>query len=227
MHITLHFRRTIDILKHLDLYSSFIQNKRIVQSTILFQNEMNKLLNATYDENKKLSPLLEIYSIEKEKFQSITQKQTLKEVLNWEIKICMEREHILNGQLNDYFNDKFKINPHLQLYQSYWNWNDIFFSKTRKDYSETIKSKGDFFFIFQKTGSFDEILKSNIIETYISEYEYFILSLFETPTTLKSAIRRFQREFENISEEDKDSLNQIIIILLKKLVFQTFIYRFL
>lgn len=174
-----------------------------------------------------LELLKEIYAIEKEKMSLSNYQAETIEIFKKEVRVYRLRENLLSKSRDEFLELKFVINPFIKLYESNWNWSQKELDETPDLYDTILKSeKDDYHFILQQTGTYDELLESNILESPLSEYQAYMLSLFENPIAIISALEIFENEFDVNSEEEKNELRKITEALVQKLIFRTFIIQF-
>jgi hypothetical protein len=224
--IKVHFNRTI-------LLASFVQ-KQVAESVLLQEltsidnsKDLFKYLFKVIDvSNVKYSERLkEIYSIEKEKFSLRDSKEITKEIFKNEAFLNIQREKLLSSSYLELKRKTFIMNSKIYLYESDWNWivRDPIRGRN-SDINKILKSKkDDHYFLFEKTGTYDIKLDSNISEFPLSKYQYFLLSLFEKSGNLNNVINMFIQSFEINNIEEKKELLAITEVMIRELIFRRFI----
>jgi hypothetical protein len=168
-----------------------------------------------------LEMLEEIFLIEDKKLKLKCNANQIRELWENERFLNKQRESLLKKSYQDWHELSFEINPCIHAYQSDWKW--IVSERALKSHNlkELLQNpKGNWFFLFEKTGTFDEHLQSNILEHYISEYQNFILHLFKNPTILNDNLEYFYDAFEFNTIEEKNILIKTTANLIQEMVFK-------
>jgi len=221
----IHFLRTLETLRFFK--KEFELDEAYEQHMEAFATRLEQYINDEVNFDEKILELCnEIYAIEKEKVALRGDRESVHSIFKWETKIYRQRELLLGMEIAHFLMVKFQINPYVEAFESYRNWSNKDFLKDPVLLAEILnEDEGNYFFVLQKTGSYDEKMNSNILEFPISEYQYFFLSFFKNPIALQSAVHRFEREFECNTPEEKDHLRNITEILVRELIFKGFIIR--
>lgn len=216
----IHFRRTLAALSALKVDFRFLS-----EDINGFDNELNEFLQGTsITQSQNLDLLNEIKTIEKDKRRLRSSKNEISGIFEKELIIYKQREIFMNNFLEDFFDEKFIINPALNVRVSQRNWSDIELEISPELYNGLIKAKTyKNYFGLLKTGIYDEIFDTNIIEFPLTVYQYFLLLTFRSPITLKAAIKSFEDKFKVISEKEVEQLNNISKNLIRELLFKTLI----
>ncbi len=224
---TKHFGRTIELsqITGIDLEKSF--NFQVITDHSNF-NKLLKQIDRYINRSKNihLNRVKEIYAIEKEKLYLQDSKIVTEEIFKKEAFYNVEREKLLSFSFHKLQKVRLVINPLVHIYESNWKWCDsdpfhgIFDLK-----KILITEKDDHYFLLEKTGTFDVWLDSNISESYLTEYQYFLLQLFEEEKKVKDVLLEFTQVFEVTNAEEKKELFVITERLIKELIFRRFIVK--
>lgn len=165
--------------------------------------------------------LEEITAIEMEKLKLKGDKNELQELWTKELFYNKERGNLFQRSFDKWHKLLFQINPCISFYESDWQW--VVSEKFMKSYNlESFMNlpRADCYFLFEKTGTFDAHLQSNILEYSISEYQYFLLQLFESPNLLGTNLSRFYEAFEFDTVEEKKILIETTQNLIEEMIFK-------
>ncbi len=219
----IHYRRTLAFMEFLKLDGQ--RAKPSVDGTV----DIHLLLIQFFQDqshlnNDLLDRLNEICAIENEKLMLSNSKEEIDTILESEIGYCKSRHIILGNPISKILNSKFILSPFVKTFESYWDW----FSSTPNDTSLSFKdilnrSAGDYYFLFQQTGTYDSLMGGNILESPLTEYQYFLLSIFESPSTIKSVMERFEQEFDYSTSQEKLQLRINTEALICDFIFKMFI----
>ncbi len=224
---TKHFGRTIEMgqMTGKDFSKSF--NFQVITDQSDFKKlfkQIDTCINISKDIH--LNRIKEIYSIEKEKLYLRDSKKVTEEIFEKEVVYNVEREKLLSFSFQKLQKVRLVVNPLVNIYQSNWKWCDsdpfhgIFDLK-----KIMITEKDDHYFLLEKTGTFDVWLDSNVSEYYLTEYQYFLLQLFEEGKKVKDVLFEFIQVFEVTNAAEKKELFVITERLIKELIFRRFIIK--
>ncbi len=218
------FQRTLGLLKSLGLEFKLLENNQDSQELKAFEKELSNYINSQKGLNKTLlNSLLEIFSIEKEKVSLTATKSELIEIIKYERVFYEKRENLLSRQISDFYNTPFVFNPLISNYEAYCDWSSAL-TDSNSIYKKIINNyETNIFFVFQKTGIYDSILDTNILEQKINEYEYFLLHIFTEQQTLLSGINRFEEEFNVKTVEESLLLRKNTEDLIWELMYRTYL----
>ena len=223
--IRVHYKRTLGLMNFLNIDETNAIVELSLKDALAAEDEMMNLVSKR--ESLKQSgweALLEIYAIEKEKKTLRNSMNDLRNIFEWEYTVYRSRERFLLQEVTNFGDTIFEISPYVTSYESFWNWNIGLEEDTSVYYQEILRiGKGDYFFALQQTGSYDYPSDSNILELPLTEYQYFLLSIFEQPVLLFSAITAFEKEFSVTNAEEQEQLRQNTLLLIKELVYKALI----
>lgn len=166
----------------------------------------------------------EIYAIEKEKLKLRDSEEAIERIFKKEAVYTMQREKLLSLNFNELTAVEFMVNPLVDTYPSDWKWLEREPFEKLFDLKTILNTKKeDHYFLFEKTGTFDALVDSNISEFYLTEYQYFLLQLFEEAKTVKSALSDFSQAFEITNVQEEKEFFFLAEKLLKELIFRRFI----
>ncbi|WP_418502316.1 hypothetical protein [Flagellimonas sp.] len=166
----------------------------------------------------------EIYSIERDKLNLRGSESEIKSILNQEAVSNVIREKLLTMSFTQLFKETLVKNPLIYLYQSKWKWFERDPFQRPYDLKSVLTSEVDnHFFVLEKTGTFDTLFDSNIFEFPITEYQFFLIQLFENPEIVENAFKKFTDIFDVINEGEKKELLSITKRLIEELIFRRFI----
>ncbi len=216
-----HYKRTLATLNGMDLEFELKSNSNPEQ----LENQLYRhIKKRAIPKSKNHALLHQIYSIEKEK-KELRNTQTERFGIFQKEKFIYElREKYLDCAPESYLDSAFCKNPFVFTYESDWNWSMKDLDEEPRVLEKLLSAdKSDIYFVFQQTGSYDELSQSNILELPITEYEYFLIYLFEDPKTISAAMKSFQFEFDVNTEEELAQLRQVTLSLIQELIYKTFI----
>jgi hypothetical protein len=222
-----HFKRTLKIIDLLKLDFHAFPAGAIYSKQIIVDLKFLEFIDSqTQLPIKTLELLKEIYAIEKEKMSLGNGQAEIIEIFKQEVEIYRFRENLLNNPIDKFLDLTFVINPYVKTYESNWNWSQVKLDEMPDLYDSILNSeKDDYHFILQQTGTYDELIESNILESPLSEYQAYMLCLFEKPAAIISALEIFENEFDTNSEEEKNQLREITDTLIQELIFRNFIIK--
>lgn len=220
-----HFGRTIELgnLVGIDFSTSINLKKHIDSQDVKSVSKQIKKCIKLY-KGEHLKKIKEIYAIEKEKLKLHDSQQEIKNIFKKEVFYTKEREKLLSYTFIELFEVSLHINPLVQIYESDWEWSEKEPFERLFDLKKvlTIK-KADHYFLFEKTGTFDAILDSNILESPLSVYEYFLLQLFEETKIVKNVVSDFIQIFEITNVQEEKEFFILVEKILRELIFRRFI----
>lgn len=172
---------------------------------------------------KKKELVKEILDIEFEKAKLRDDKIGIAKIALIELKTTYQIEELLSGNNGIFLNQKFSINPLVSIFESGWR----FIHSQDGEKFEIIRNlsqpKSDFYFLFQRTGIYDYVENSNVLECSLNKYEYFLIRIFETPKTARKAILKFINIFEHEHEQELEELTNQSLEMIRILIFRRFI----
>ncbi|MEO1486380.1 MAG: hypothetical protein AAFU57_11560, partial [Bacteroidota bacterium] len=166
----------------------------------------------------------EILAIEHQKLSLLNDVNQINSILNFELACFKYKETVLSRPLTESFSLKFRLSPCVTTYESDWNW-FIMQDSVPNERMNTIllQPEKDYYFALQQTGTYDLPTSSNVLELELTVFEFFILSLFEKPSTISAVIQAFEEEFECKTMEEQKQLRVNAEALIRILIFQMFI----
>lgn len=171
-----------------------------------------------------LDRLNEICAIENEKLLLSNSKEEIATIFESEVGYCKSRDILLRRPLDKNLKLKFTLSPYIKTYESFWKWNISVFNGSSLNFKDILNQSGeDYFFLFQQTGTYDSLTRSNVLELPLTEYQYFLLSMFERPSTIDTVIERFEQEFDCTTPQEKLQLKVNTEALIRNFIFKMFI----
>ncbi|PRX57533.1 hypothetical protein [Flagellimonas meridianipacifica] len=226
--LNFHFKRTFLVLQfnNVDPKQFFNTIKTTEESgENNIPDQLRKLVAFSPKANTEFAkPLKEILEIEIEKFSSSDTKENIKTIYKNERILYIERSVLLSENFLSYQNREFALNPLVTTYESDWKWivRDSYIEEL--DISKLLASPpSDFYFLFKRTGGFDYVNKTNVLEFPLNENQYFFLRLFEKTQSLSESIHHFCSNFLYDSREEKEKIKSRAVEILKELIFRMFI----
>lgn len=225
---TVFFDKTLKLLRQLNLEFNVANELDIDKNPNEFYLMLSEYLKSSACLGERdLERINEILEIEKQKLTLRNSKEEVDVIFNIEIDLCRKRDLILSNPIELIFNKNFVLNPQVKIYESYWEWIVPEFYNESLDFHQILKSeKGDYYFIFQQTGTYDSLSKSNILEFPLTDYHYFILCQFEKPSKILSVIKTFQKEFDVDTYSEITQLKNITEKMIKELIFKMLIVEY-
>ncbi|WP_298518243.1 hypothetical protein [uncultured Kordia sp.] len=169
--------------------------------------------------------LKEIYRIEHEKKSLRLSSSEMEKIFKSELDIFKQRELFLSRDIELIYDETFVINPLLNIYEltADWTFDGMYDLTHQFEHMTQSESEEHFFLAFLQTGSFDFFANSNVLEVAINEYQYFLISCMEEPTTIRSAVHTFESEFDVTSEAERQQVRKLTLMILRNLIHKTFI----
>ena len=166
--------------------------------------------------------LLEILAVEFEKVKLKDNLKGIKEIDALEIDLDIQREKLLTHP-DQLLQAHFHVNPLITWYESDWKfvWDEI--SENFNLLENFHAPKGDYFFLFQRTGNLDTTNQSNVLEFSLSKFDVLLLQIFTQYTTVSEVTKNFRSLFHSNSEEEKQELEKNIDKMIKLLIFKKFV----
>ncbi|XLS28751.1 DUF6734 family protein [Flavobacteriaceae bacterium M23B6Z8] len=220
-----HFRRTTEFLKFAldDSFEgvtgfSFNDTKKLEKWLDLKANR-NSLRKVLSDQQCRM--LEEIYSIEQEKLRIKDRESDLKLIFDQEIAWNVERDRILNLNFEAITKLRFMVNPYMEVYESYWEW-IVRESEFREFVLEEViaEEASEFYFGFERCGTYDAVTDSNIFEFPLTEFQYIIMRLFEETSDTGEVLASFYAMFEVTTELEDKELKDKVEKILKQLIYR-------
>ena len=224
--IDTYFHRSLLLLNHLFPEAKSIFLKRYSLDDFKSKNPLTQFFNFIRHEinigNNKNAQLREILLIEYEKLKLFWTYEAQNE--NYLKKCYWDREHFFKLNDDDILNIILVVDPTLRKYQSNWNWSLKEIDAIRYKFVDNLNhDKEDYFFVFHQMHFIDSKIKTNVFEYPISDYEYILLELCETPKDVKIILHEFVQMLEISSESDFQSLKQNIIKLIQNAVYMKYL----
>lgn len=191
--------------------------------------DMHILLTKFIQDQSQLSTdvldrLNEICAIENEKLVRANTKEEMATIFELEVGYCKSRDRLLKRSFDKNLKSKFVLSPYVKTYESYWRWTTLASDGLSLNFKAILEqSAGDYFFLFQQTGTDDALTRSNILELPLTEYQYFLLPMFERPSTIDVVIGGFMQEFDCTSAEEELQLKVNTEALIRNFIFKMFI----
>ncbi len=220
-----HFKRTITIgqLAGINFEKNSPQQISVDQNlSHISSKELKKCIKSYKGSHKK--KIKEIYAIEKEKLKLRDSITTVESIFKKEALYNIEREKLLNLSLKELSQIPLKINSLISIYEADWKWFEIEpFEKIFDIKKILVTKKSDHYFLFEKTGTFDSIYDTNISEFPLTEYQYYVLQLFEKKRDVKNVINDFIQLFDITNQKEEIEFFVVVEKLMKELIFRRFI----
>ncbi|MGB5821927.1 MAG: hypothetical protein WBG90_20760 [Saonia sp.] len=223
----LYFRRTIEFCK--------IGNPdfaKLIDATDLhdldnFHKLFESHLELLYTSKKTdLTKLREIYAIEKEKVKHRDSEETVTKLYESEKTQTLQRESMLKMDFIQLLNINLIKNPAITTYESDWEWivkeENLYLFDVKKIQKAAQK---DHFFLFERTGTYNGFLDTNIFEYPLNEYEYILLEIFEKAMTGSNAINKFFGLFVTETKDEEQQFFGLSEKLLRNLIFKRFVVK--
>lgn len=220
------FRRTIEFLEYFSGNDTYSIPEFLLKDGVgkiqewLGQKENQTQLKTVFSE-KQFKMFQEIYSIEEEKLSLKNNKEALEGIFKEEIVWNLERDRILNSDFEDIINLTFKMNPNMQIYESYWEW--IVRESEFKEFAlEEIISEeaSDFYFGLERCGTFDAVTDTNIFEFPLTEFQYIVLRLLEEPSVVEEVLQSFYSMFDVTTDLEKKELERKAEKIFRQLIYR-------
>jgi hypothetical protein len=221
----IHYKKTLTLLETLQINDV----KALKNISLADVDDMLEIVMKQSDIKEKLTEenlqqFQEICAIEQEKYAIRDAKNTVKEIYNEDLLNCQKRNQLLAQPFGNLLHKKFVVSPFVTTYEADWKW------IVREAYAESLEiqkiinsNAQDHYFVFQRSGMFDDAADTNVLEFPLSEDQYFMLRLFESPNTILENSNRFISQFEIASEEELQQLLSFTESLLRELIFRTFL----
>jgi len=221
--LKIYFSKSIKIAEYLghSIFEDFHKNLKNNTSNIDTINSfyISSKKRKDYSHNREL--IVESLEIEYEKIALKDNHISINKIALHEQKINAQRENLMHLNVNEIKIKKFVVNPSVKTYESYWP-----IISDNIDYilnNNVEKSKGDFFFLYQKIGMFDALSQNNILEFQLTKYEYFIIQLFDNYKTADLAFKEFISVFEYNNQKEFKQIEKIFFKILKEMIYKKFI----
>ncbi|KAA2218525.1 hypothetical protein [Maribacter flavus] len=221
----IHFERTLAIYETLctKLNGNFEPSWRIFYKNQRTLNSQVKNF-LTQIEITQRDLLNEIFQIETVKFKLRNTSNEIERIFHEEKELARKGDNYLNMNFKDLKDLFFRINPRVQIFVSNWEW---VCHENRKKSFEFIKNvatkKSEYYFLLERTGTFDDKLNSNVFEIALSEFEYILLNQFTTKRKIGGVYDDFKKLFNYENEIEEGNLDELIIFLIRKIIFKTYI----
>ncbi len=220
-----HFGRTLEFgrIAGLDFREFFTEQATILKSDL---DRVSKKIKRRIDGSKSvhLKKLKEIYAIEKEKLALRDSKKVTDTIFRKELSYNIEREKLLSLNFPELQDTMLVLNALATTYESDWKWCERDPFQAVFDFKKILGTeKDDHYFLLEKTGTFDGLLDTNVSEFPLTEYQYFLLQLFEKPTKVKDVLMEFFKVFEVANSEEAKELSVLTEHLIRDFIFRRFI----
>ncbi|WP_340064283.1 hypothetical protein [Ascidiimonas aurantiaca] len=166
----------------------------------------------------------EILSIEKEKLVLRNPKSRLNKIFEQEIIQCAKRDILLKDGINYIKQEQLYLNPAIEIYESDWRWIVRESEAKRFDISELIETPpGNYYFLFEKCGTFDECTDTNVFETPLTQLQYLFLRLFEEENQVAEVLKKFYSVFEVDTPSEQAELDIQTEKILNMCIYRRFL----
>lgn len=189
-------------------------------------NQLSRKFNEdiSVSDNLYLDALKEIFAIEKEKLVLRDSKKTVKLIFCKEKFLNEHREKLLFLPFEKLKDISLVVNPMIETYESDWKWHEREAFQNLFDIKHNLTiNRGDYFFLLEKTGTFDVLLDTNVFEFPLTEYQYFLLRLFNKPKKVKIVLKDFYKFFDIKNFTENIEFCTLTEKIIKELVFRRFI----
>ncbi|WP_299529596.1 hypothetical protein [Ulvibacterium sp.] len=227
---TIHFWRTISFGETINLDILEILKKVSGTNFDNFETDLKNLFSIVNSETKLnqnyLEMLCEIQAIEMKKFRLRDVERTIEKVFREDIRLSAEREKLLLMDHKSLNNIRFILNPMVEIYESFWEWT-VKESRQKSFNLENVlkEGKGDYYFLFERTGVYDQWLDTNVFEYPLTQYQYFLLQLFGEEREIQSVTNEFIETFDTFTLEEEQELLILTRRLIKEHIFKKHIIR--
>ncbi len=169
--------------------------------------------------------LKEILAIETKKHQLKGSTEEIKDISKFEDELNRSRDQLLCNNDQTFLETRLVVSPYIYTYESHYRWileeNDL----SKFDIAQNLNApSGDFYFLFQKIGSCDALINSNIFEFPLNQYQYLLLQLFDESLTVEEAIDEFMERFVIHTSNEEQQLKTLTTGIIKNLLFRKFIF---
>lgn len=215
--------KVIDYLK-IPIFDEFIKesNDDEVDFTKLYVSFYNFASDGrNYGNSDEM--IKEILEIDYEKKKLGDAKEDLDFIRQFEKSANKVREKILFMSHSQILDLEFSINHYAKLYESNWQIIGEFENDREHLISNLTKSKSDYYFLLQKTGIFDHILKTNVLEYNLNEQEYLLLRIFENPKKAEIALNEYCNFFKILDKYQYNEIKTLFISILRDCIYRKFI----
>ena len=222
-----HFSRTLEILQ----LTKINMEKPEAWYKIIDQSDADSLsekLEEIIRNSKNLyaDRLKEIYAIEQEKFNLRDTKDNIRAIFKKEESYNLGREKLLGLSFSELQKIELVTSPLVRIYEADWKWFLRYPFQNGFDLKKVLATKKeDHYFLLEKTGTFDDLLDSNISDFPLIEYQYFLLQLFEKSKKVEEALEDFYKIFEIADEKAMKNLIMLTEKIMKELIFRRFIVQ--
>jgi len=165
----------------------------------------------------------EVLAVEYEKIKLKSNSRTIKKIALQEKELNIKRERILYLNEKEISKKKFIVSSFVNYYESFWKfiWDEA--TDNFNILENLAQPKGDYYFLYQKTGIYDEVSLNNILEFPINKYDYFLLQIFEEPKEVDTAMSEFIEVFDYDTQNEYLELKKQATSMIKNLIFRKFI----
>lgn len=222
--IETYYPRSIIFAKAIDLnlLENLTSEKKSTPKAII-NTFYDKIRERIKEKKDFLRMLQEILDIEREKAVLKDDSTILSSIQEYESKHDFKREKLLSANI-ELANIKFQLSPFVTTYESYWNWVVRETEVENFDIRDNLNNQPeDYYFLFQRTGTYDDILDNNVFEFPLSKYQYFLLEIFESQKTISNASEEFSQVFEYATKNERKEFEDLTLSLIRDLIFRKFI----
>ncbi|MGH1383852.1 hypothetical protein [Kordia sp.] len=181
-----------------------------------------------FQSSEQLEMMQQILEVEQEKFslRNTHSAQIETKLLSEYATFNHDRENLLHLSLEGLKNVTLQQSSYVTCYATDWKF--VFINET--DNTELLDKiqefpKDEYYFVFQQTDVFDDVLQTNVLEFHLTKYEYYVLQLFQETTSVKEVLNDFFEVFEIESEAQMHSLLKEATRIIKFLIYRKFIVR--
>lgn len=219
-----HFSRTLEFGK-LCNFIIFPDNRTVTVTDL--KEKIDKWVKINdFSENSLELKLKEIFSIELNKEKLCDSEISIREIFELEKKLIRDRERILVFNFDRIKFLRFSKNKFIYTYRSNWCWSP---DEERLQRSLLIsilsEEQGENYFLFRRTGTYDDLIGSNVLEVQLNKFQYYMLELFEGAKTPYEVCSKFYKIFEINSIAEENLLFNLSKELIRELFFRGFIVR--
>lgn len=218
---TKHFERTIAIGQTIGINFEKAINTQTSSNKKVSKEVKNCI---KFYKGPHLKKIKEIYAIEKEKLKLRDSIKIVRNIFEKEALYNIEREILLKLPPGERSQITLKINSLISIYEADWKWSEREpFEKIFNLKKILITKKADHYFLLERTGTFDFISDSNVCEFPLTEYQYYILQVFEKSKKVKDVLSDLAQLLDVTDEIERIEFFILTEKVIKYLVFKRFI----
>jgi len=225
--IEAYFPRTIEVLKALNLMTVFDDlsstvNTNDLDATVSFAESIST--DKTILQNQSSDLIREIVSTELDKYTLRDNHEKLAEIAKKEFIFNQEREILLTSKKDKLREIDFIMSPFVNIYMSDYK---IIWDITKDEFmlADNIgKPESEHYYLFQRIDIHDQFM-SNILEFPLTQYECFILQLFEQTKRYQDVLIAFKDIFDYETTKEEQVIEHNFEHILNYFIFKKFLIK--